>query len=54
MLRVTVLDLRQFALRAEKGQRSPAGGGRAAKPGELLEKAADHIMSCFRVCVSDK
>ena len=24
-----------------------------SKPGELLEKAADHIMSCFRVCVSD-
>ena len=23
------------------------------KPGELLEKAADCIMSCFRVCVSD-
>ena len=24
------------------------------KPGELLEKAADQIMACFRVCVSDK
>lgn len=25
-----------------------------AKPGEMLEKAADVIMSCFRVCVSDR
>lgn len=25
-----------------------------AKPGEMLEKAADAIMSCFRVCVSDR
>ena len=24
------------------------------KPGEMLEKAADLIMSCFRVCVSDR
>ena len=24
------------------------------KPGEMLEKAADQIMACFRVCVSDK
>ena len=24
-----------------------------SKPGELLEKAADQIMACFRVCVSD-
>ena len=24
------------------------------KQGEMLEKAADTIMSCFRVCVSDR
>ena len=27
-----------------------AGGG---KPGETLEKAAEHIMSCFRTCALD-
>ena len=26
---------------------------RVGKPGEKTEKAADVLMSCFRVCVSD-
>ncbi|XP_064393757.1 PCI domain-containing protein 2-like isoform X2 [Halichondria panicea] len=49
VLKMVVLDLRLFALRAEKDL-VPTG---KAKPGEMLEKAADAIMSCFRVCVSD-
>lgn len=24
------------------------------QPGEMLEKAAEQLMSCFRVCASDK
>ena len=26
----------------------------ATKPGELLEKTADSLMACFRVCAADK
>jgi hypothetical protein len=46
---VVTLDLRLFAIQAEAEKASRGH----SKPGELLEKAADHIMSCFRVCVSD-
>lgn len=28
--------------------------GMNLKPGEMLEKAAELLMSCFRVCVSDR
>jgi hypothetical protein len=49
VLKAVTLDLRLFATKAEAQK---AGRGHS-KPGELLEKAADHIMSCFRVCVSD-
>ncbi|CAI8028612.1 PCI domain-containing protein 2 [Geodia barretti] len=49
VLKVVTLDLRLFAIQAEAGKASRGH----SKPGELLEKAADHIMSCFRVCVSD-
>ena len=28
--------------------------GMNLKQGEMLEKAAEQLMSCFRVCVSDK
>lgn len=24
------------------------------QPSEMLEKAAEHLMSCFRICASDK
>ncbi|PIK32968.1 putative PCI domain-containing protein 2-like, partial [Apostichopus japonicus] len=44
-----VVDLRLFANNAEL-QLSRSGKG---KPGEVLEKAADTIMACFRVCAAD-
>merc|ERR1719474_1171636 len=46
---VVCLDLRLFALQADKQKRS-AGRG---KPGETLEKASEGIMACFRVCAAD-
>ena len=42
------LDLRLFAIKADD-QLSHKGG----KPGETLEKAAEHIMTCFRTCALD-
>jgi hypothetical protein len=42
------LDLRIFAAKADL-QMEHHGG----KPGETLEKAAEHIMSCFRTCALD-
>lgn len=42
------LDLRIFAAKADL-QMEHSGG----KPGETLEKAAEHIMSCFRTCALD-
>eukprot|EP00118_Oscarella_pearsei_P023178 m.273980 g.273980 ORF g.273980 m.273980 type:complete len:446 (+) comp40581_c0_seq11:415-1752(+) len=49
LMYVFIADLRTFANKADLVQiRSGLG-----KPGEMLEKAADSIMSCFRVCVSD-
>lgn len=50
VLKRVVSDLRQFALKAEA---SLVRSKSRRKPGEMLEKAADLIMSCFRVCVSD-
>lgn len=44
-----VVDLRLFANNAEL-QLSQSGKG---KPGEVLEKAADTIMACFRICAAD-
>uniref|UniRef100_A0A3Q3IPT0 PCI domain-containing protein 2 n=1 Tax=Monopterus albus TaxID=43700 RepID=A0A3Q3IPT0_MONAL len=43
------LDLRIFANNAEQ-QLQKKGKG---QPGEMLEKAAEQLMSCFRVCASD-
>ncbi|XP_055083280.1 PCI domain-containing protein 2 isoform X1 [Periophthalmus magnuspinnatus] len=43
------LDLRIFANNAEQ-QLQRKGKG---QPGEMLEKAAEQLMSCFRVCASD-
>lgn len=43
------LDLRVFANNAEK-QLQKKGKG---QPGEMLEKAAEHLMSGFRICASD-
>ncbi len=42
------LDLRLMAIQADE-QLSHKGG----KPGETLEKAAEHIMTCFRTCALD-
>lgn len=41
------LDLRLLAQRAEKDRSS------AETPGELLEKSAECLMGCFRVCAAD-
>ncbi|CAL8288258.1 unnamed protein product [Lota lota] len=43
------LDLRIFANNAEQ-QLLKKGKG---QPGDMLEKAAEQLMSCFRVCASD-
>lgn len=40
------LDLRILAQKCEEL-------GSSSKPGEILEKAADCLMSCFRVCAAD-
>lgn len=40
------LDLRLLALRAEKDRIN-------GKPGEILEKAAECLMGCFRICAAD-
>lgn len=42
------LDLRLLAQRAERSKL-----GTADKPGEILEKAAECLMGCFRVCAAD-
>ncbi|XP_017768757.1 PREDICTED: PCI domain-containing protein 2 [Nicrophorus vespilloides] len=44
----TCLDLRILAQGAEKEQMSVNN-----KPGEILEKAAECLMGCFRVCAAD-
>jgi len=49
VLFVTTLDLRLFANNADS-QLMQRGHG---KPGETVEKAAEILMSCFRVCASD-
>ncbi|XP_070712029.1 PCI domain-containing protein 2 [Pempheris klunzingeri] len=43
------LDLRIFANNAEQQLQKKSKG----QPGEMLEKAAEQLMSCFRVCASD-
>lgn len=43
---VVCLDLRLLALKCEKD-------GGTGKPGEILEKAAECLMACFRVCAAD-
>lgn len=42
------LDLRLLAQRVEKEKK-----GTSDKPGEILEKAAECLMGCFRVCAAD-
>jgi len=48
-LHAVCLDLRLLALSADS-QRMKLGTG---KDGEILEKSAEYLMNCFRVCVSD-
>ena len=43
------LDLRMYAIIADS-QRVKNGTG---KDGDMLEKSAEYLMNCFRVCVSD-
>lgn len=40
------LDLRILAQKCEEE-------GKSSKPGEILEKAAECLMGCFRVCAAD-
>lgn len=49
ILFTVTLDLRVFANNAD----SQLARQKRGKPGETLEKAADSIMACFRVCASD-
>ncbi|XP_048827596.1 PCI domain-containing protein 2 [Brienomyrus brachyistius] len=49
MMFAVALDLRIFANNAEQ-QLQKKGKG---KVGDMLEKAADQLMACFRVCASD-
>ncbi|MBN3275338.1 PCID2 protein, partial [Polyodon spathula] len=49
MMYSVALDLRIFANNAEQ-QLSKKGKG---KVGDMLEKAAEQLMSCFRICASD-
>ncbi|MBN3303574.1 PCID2 protein, partial [Amia calva] len=49
MMYAVALDLRIFANNAEQ-QLSKKGKG---KVGDMLEKAAEQLMSCFRICASD-
>lgn len=42
------LDLRLLAQKCED-----VGGTNVSKPGEILEKAAECLMGCFRVCAAD-
>ncbi|XP_039249809.1 PCI domain-containing protein 2-like isoform X1 [Styela clava] len=44
-----ILDLRTFANNADRELQRTGKG----KKGDMLEKAADTVMSCFRVCASD-
>uniref|UniRef100_A0A3P9J643 PCI domain-containing protein 2 n=2 Tax=Oryzias latipes TaxID=8090 RepID=A0A3P9J643_ORYLA len=50
IMSAVTLDLRIFANNAEQ-QLQKKGKGH---PGEMLEKAAEQLMSCFRVCASDR
>ncbi|XP_031568913.1 PCI domain-containing protein 2-like [Actinia tenebrosa] len=49
LMNAVTLDLRQFASKADK-QLTSSGRG---NPGDTLEKSAEAIMGCFRVCASD-
>lgn len=49
MMYVICLDLRRIASKADTQLQSAKGG----KPGATLEKAAEHMMSCFRTCALD-
>ncbi len=44
------LDLRKLASKADKQMMSES---KSSKPGATQEKAAEHMMSCFRTCALD-
>jgi len=50
MMYAVCLDLRKLAAKADGQLRKEAKG---TKPGATLEKAAEHMMSCFRTCALD-
>lgn len=50
MMYAVCLDLRKLAARADRQLARDAPG---AKPGATLEKAAEHMMACFRTCALD-
>jgi len=49
VMQVVCLDLRKFALKADK---QISKGGKS-NTGQTLEKASEGIMACFRVCAAD-
>lgn len=48
VMNVMCLELRLLAIKTEQAKRS-----RNLKPGETLEKCAECLMSCFRICAAD-
>jgi len=49
VMQVVCLDLRNFAVRADQQlSKNPK-----AQPGQMVEKASEGIMACFRVCAAD-
>ena len=50
MMYSACLDLRRLAARADEQIARESHG---VKPGATMEKAAEHMMSCFRTCALD-
>ncbi len=50
MMYAICLDLRKLAAKADRQLQAESKG---SKPGATLEKAAEHMMSCFRTCALD-
>ncbi|XP_058809848.1 PCI domain-containing protein 2 isoform X2 [Phymastichus coffea] len=48
VMNLMCLELRLLAIRAEQAKKS-----KNLKPGETLEKCAECLMSCFRICAAD-
>ena len=53
VMNTVCLDLRLIATKVDMLP-STLSSGNEAKPREALEKAAETLMACFRICTSDK